>query len=276
MANKVCVVIPVHSAAPAYFELISFQQCFRILDKHPIYVVAPQGLDLGAYKALVPEFKVQYIDKKWQQSKLDYNKLKMSRYFYKLFQQYTYLLTYELDAFVFTDDLDKWCDKGYDYIGAPWFNDKPGEEDKIIGVGNSGFSLRNVKTMQQSLKKVYYVDPTKFSAFRNQQFIMKFKGPIFKQLRKLSKIKSLLYKENSTIQKADFLFEDKIVFEFMAPAIEGFKLAPVEDAYKFSFEVHPEVLYEMNKNKLPMGCHAWWLYNLEFWKPFIENYGYRL
>ncbi|RYZ98591.1 MAG: hypothetical protein EOP47_19000 [Sphingobacteriaceae bacterium] len=276
MANKVCVVIPVHSATPEYFELISFQQCFRVLGKHPIFVVAPHGLDLSAYKALVPEFKVQYIDKKWMQSKLNYNKLKMSQYFYKLFQQYTYLLTYELDAFVFADELDMWCDKDFDYIGAPWFSDIPGEDHNIIGVGNSGFSLRKVKTMQDSLKKVFYVDPTKFSAFRNQKLIMKFKGPIFKQLRKLSKLKSLLYKENATIQKADFLFEDKIVFEFMAPGIAGFNLAPADEARKFSFEVNPELLYEMNNSKLPMGCHAWWLYNLEFWKPFIENYGYRL
>ncbi|MEO6149228.1 MAG: DUF5672 family protein [Mucilaginibacter sp.] len=277
MSKKVCVVIPVHSAAPEYYELISFQQCFKVLGKHPIYIVAPKGLDLSAYKALVPEFNVKYIDKKWQASKLDYNKLKMSQYFYKLFQQYEYLLTYELDAFIFSDQLEHWCNKGYDYIGAPWFDNVPADEAKIIGVGNSGFSLRNIKTMQQCLKKVYYVDPTKHSVFRQQKWIMKFKGPIFKQLRKLSRLKSLLYTENATIQKAGFLFEDKVVFEFMAPAFLGFKLAPVTDAYQFSFEVNPVVLYQMNADKLPMGCHAWWLYdNLEFWKPFIENYGYRL
>ncbi|RYY33155.1 MAG: hypothetical protein EOP46_17220 [Sphingobacteriaceae bacterium] len=276
MSKKVCVVIPVHSATPEYYELISFQQCFKVLGKHPIYVVAPKGLDLSAYKALVPEFKVQYIDKKWQASKLDYNKLKMSRYFYNLFQQYQYLLTYELDAFVFSDELEHWCNKGYDYIGAPWFDNAPPAEAKIIGVGNSGFSLRNIKTMEQNLKKVYYIDPTRHSAFRKQKFIMKLKGPIFKQLRRLSKLKSLLYKENTTIQKASFLFEDKVVFEFMAPAFPDFKLAPEDEAYRFSFEVNPEALYVRNGNKLPMGCHAWWLYNLDFWKPFIENYGYRL
>ncbi|RCH55489.1 hypothetical protein DJ568_06235 [Mucilaginibacter hurinus] len=276
MSNSVCVVIPVHSAAPEYYELISFQQCFNILGKHPIYVVAPEGLDLCVYKALIPTFKVVYINKKWQSSKLNYNKLKMSQYFYNLFKQYTYLLTYELDAFVFTDQLKYWCDKGYDYIGAPWFDHAPANEAKMLGVGNSGFSLRNIKTMQQCLKKVYYVDPTKHSVFRKQKFIMKLKGPIFKQLRRLSKLKSLLYKENATIQKAGFLFEDKVVFEFMAPAFPEFKLAPADEAYKFSFEVNAPLLYAKNGEKLPMGCHAWWLYDLEFWKPFIESYGYKL
>ena len=47
------------------------------------------------------------------------------------------------------------------------------------------------------------------------------------------------------------------------------------DAIPFAFEAKPKYLYKINQNKLPMGCHAWYRYNLEFWRPFIEGFGYK-
>ncbi|RVT98355.1 hypothetical protein EOD41_16305 [Mucilaginibacter limnophilus] len=271
MAGKVCIVIPVHSPNPEYYELVSFRQCFRVLGNHPIYVIAPKGLDMTAYNAVVPEFEIKYINPEWFASKLNYNKLKLSQYFYSLFSQYMYMLTYELDAFVFTDDLNHWCNKGYDYIGAPWLNEAGTE---ITGIGNSGFSLRKISAIQAGLKNVYYIDQKKHSAIRKQGFIMKLKKPIFKVLRVLAKMKSIFNNENATIQRAGFLYEDKLIHDYLAK--DNFKMAPVEDACRFSFETHPDVLYRINEGKLPMGCHAWWRYDLPFWKPFIESYGYRL
>lgn len=276
MSNKVCVVIAVHSAAPSYYELISFQQCFKVLKKRTIYVIAPHGLDLSAYKKVVPKFSIKYVDKKWLATKLDYNKLKLSNYFYKLFENYTYLLTYELDAFIFTDDLDQWCNKGFDYIGAPWFDEYDPELGNILRVGNSGFSLRRTAAIQNAIKKIYYVDPTRFTSIRNYKYLKRSKRFIFNNLNRVASIASLLYKENSSIQKASFLYEDRVINEFMATGLKNFKLAPVEEAIKFSFEANPAILYKMNNDTLPTGCHAWWRYDLEFWKPFIESYGYKL
>ncbi len=79
-----------------------------------------------------------------------------------------------------------------------------------------------------------------------------------------------------SLQKAAFLVEDRVISEFMTRAIADFNLAPVSEACKFSFEVNPAILFKMNNNQLPMGCHAWWLYDLEFWRPHIESYGYKL
>jgi len=167
--NKVCVVISVYDARPSYYELISFQQCFNILKKHSIYVIAPHDLDLSAYKNVVPHFDVKYVDKRWLASKLDYNKFKLSQYFYSLFEGYTYLLTYELDAFIFNDDLDYWCQKDYDYIGAPWFDEYDTVLGNILTVGNSGFSLRKIPAIQHGIKHIYYVDPTRFTSIRKQK-----------------------------------------------------------------------------------------------------------
>ena len=277
MSNKVCVVISVYSATPSYYELISFQQCFKILKKHSIYIIAPPGLDLEAYYKVVPDFKVKHVDPRWLSSKLDYNKFKLSQYFYKLFDKYTYLLTYELDAFIFQDDLDHWCSEDYDYIGAPWFDKYDEVKGNILRVGNSGFSLRKIAAIQNGIKNIYYIDPTRYATIRSyKKYLKKSKHFIYNNLNRIASIKSLLYKENASIQNASFLYEDRVISEFMSRGIKNFKIAPVEEAYKFSFEMNPRILYEMNNDTLPMGCHAWWLYDLSFWKPFIENYGYKL
>lgn len=274
--NNVCVVISVYDPAPSYYELISFEQCFRILKNHSIYVIAPDGLDMTAYRNVVPAFKVKFVDKSWLASKLDYNKFKLSQYFYSLFKGYTFLLTYELDAFIFSDELDEWCKKDYDYIGAPWFDEYDPLKGNILTVGNSGFSLRKIPSIQYGIKHVYYVDPTRYAAVRKYKPLQRSKQLIFNNLNRIASVRSLITKENATIQNAQFLSEDRLISQVMTRGVKSFKLAPVDEAIRFSFEMNPRILYKMNDEKLPMGCHAWWLYDLEFWKPFIENYGYQL
>lgn len=274
--DKVCIVIAIYSASPSHYELVSFKQCFKILSKHPIYVVAPHDLNLSAYKNAVPQFNVIHIDKKWLASRLSYNKLKLSQYFYSLFSKYTFLLTYELDAFVFTDELDNWCDKGYDYIGAPWFDAYDEVKGNILTVGNSGFSLRRIAAIQNGIRHIYYSDPTRFRAIKNTRLLQRSKRVIYKQLNRIEAFISKFSDENKSLQKASFLSEDRVISEFMTRSIKDFNLASADDACKFSFEVNPDILLAMNNNKLPMGCHAWWLYDLAFWRPYIESYGHKL
>lgn len=63
---------------------------------------------------------------------------------------------------------------------------------------------------------------------------------------------------------------------FAANNGEKFKVAPVEIALMFSFEREVEKCYLKNKKKIPFGCHAWERYNLAFWKPYIESFGYKI
>jgi hypothetical protein len=269
MDNSCVVVIPIHASSPSGFELISFQQCFKILGSHPIRVVAPMKLDLSIYRRLVPDFKVVYVDPKWQANLLSYNRFKLSNYFYECFSEFTYLLTYELDAFVFKDELTNWCNLGYDYIGAPWFDGYvESDSDVLIGVGNSGFSLRNIQTLRKILSNFYYYDPEIYYGDRFKRLKARVLHP-FRWLNNLGR-------ENESIQSANNLFEDAFISHYVKSKYDDFKLAPVDIALKFSFEVKPEVLYKFNNNTLPMGCHAWWRYNLNFWKPYIESYGYDL
>jgi hypothetical protein len=275
--NRNCViVVPVHSPTPSYYELISFKQCFEVLSDHSIYVLAPAGMDMSRYYQVVDDFETITVSKKWLSSRMYYNKLKLSNFFYEFFDGYKYLLTYELDAFIFKDDLDYWCSKGYDYIGAPWFEDNDPKAAKLYGPGNSGFSLRKISTIKAGIKHVHLFPPQQYELYKKQMWLHKYKTLIKKAIGKASSIRSMFYSENRSIQEAVFIEEDLVIVHQISPTVRNFKMAPIDDAYKFSFEVGPEVLFNMNQNRLPTGCHAWWRYNLSFWKPYIENFGYKL
>lgn len=268
---KACVVIPVHRPDPSTYELISFKQCYVVLGKHPIKVVAPEGMSLDAYQKAIPaEIEVIYINPKWLSSIGQYNKLKVSRYFYRLFQEYEYLLTHELDAFVFEDHLLYWCEKGYDYIGAPWFKgySHANSDNEFMGVGNSGFSLRKIKSIQKVLKKICFQPVFNRSLTIPERILNRLSYP-YRALMNLGT-------ENYTIQKYFNDSEDIFFSKDIAAKFPDFNIAPVDEAFQFSFEVSPEVLFELNNKTLPFGCHAWWRYNIDFWRPYIKNKGYSL
>jgi hypothetical protein len=260
--NLCVVIIPIHNSNPTDFELISFKQCFDVLKNRAIKVIIPRDLNLEVYRKIVPNFEIVEINPLWQSSLVMYNKLKLSNFFYDLFEEFDYLLTYELDAFVFKDDLDFWCAKNYDYIGAPWFlgYDKP-LSNEMIGVGNSGFSLRKISTMKNAIHKIYFKE--------NKYLKLSIKRKIRNKLRMPLDYFNIWRRKNSTIQDSLPFNEDWFISYVIPKYIIDFKIAPIEEAVKFSFEVKPSYLFEMNNQNLPMGCHAWLKYEFEFWKPHI-------
>jgi hypothetical protein len=268
-AANVVVVIPVYSAQPTANELVAFAQCFRVLHGRTIKVLAPRGLALQAYRQAA-DFDVLFIDPKWQASIAAYNKLKLSKFFYSLFRQYEYLLTYELDCFVFRDELDYWCSQGYDYIGAPWFegHSKATPDARIVGVGNSGFSLRNIRTARRILDKIFYQNPL-HNPLPGIAIGLTYIKAAYRWLRNQ-------FGENYTLRSAGSIHEDSFFSNLAPQYFNDYKLPPVTEALKFSFEINPEVLLDMNNDNLPMGCHAWEKYNIDFWKPYIESFGYKI
>lgn len=268
--KKVVIVIPVHSQNPTEFELLSFEQCFKILGRHPIVIIAPEGLDLKLYRDRIKLFNVIYIKQVWLSSVESYNKLKKSQFFYKLFKEYEYILTHELDAFVFKDELLFWCAKGFDYIGAPWFEKfaDANTTSKIIGVGNSGFSLRKTKTIKKYLSN--YVQKSK--RYYSRKPIVKLFGIFEYYLNGGLRIFCL----NKTVEKFSNEPEDMFICYRLKMKFPLLNIATVEDAKQFSFEFNPETLYYLNNGNLPFGCHAWWRYDLEFWRPHINKAGYSI
>jgi hypothetical protein len=267
MKKNVKILIPIYKSYFGELEEKSFLQCMKVLGNYEIVLVQPEGLDNSYITEKFNAITVESFPKHYFQNIEGYNELLLSALFYERFLDSEYILIYQLDAFVFKDELDFWCDKNYDYIGAPWFfgYSEPLSND-FIGVGNSGFSLRKISSMRNAIQKIYFEEHKYFRISKKKRFLDTIRMPL--------DYFNIWRNKNNTIQIARHFNEDWFVSYVIPKHIVDFIIAPIDDAIKFSFEVKPDYLFDINNQMLPMGCHAWDKYNFEFWKPHILNFGY--
>ena len=156
---NIAVIIPIYRTKLHWFEQIALEQAKRLLCNFPIFILIPKGLDVSAFMGK-NVFTASFSPKFFKD--IDgYNALMLDNAFYKRFSKYDYILIFQLDAFVFSDQLERFCQMGYDYIGAPWsfcghvIIDEKAENPPIdiLHVGNGGFSLRKPKACSSLLKK---------------------------------------------------------------------------------------------------------------------------
>lgn len=258
--SLVCVVIPVYKPFDALSgpEVVSLQQCMRVLHKHPLFFFGPHSLNWSGYEKFCGEAGTGFQKKEFEDEYFrdidGYNRLMTNAGFYEAFNRYRYMLLYQTDCFVFRDELDFWCAKGYDYIGAPWLGIDMGDwfrypwyprsliwtrrlgGDKVIGkVGNGGFSLRKIDSLRRNLKR--------------------FSGGL----------------ENWMAN------EDNFFCHYVGTYNPFFKIPGVSTALQFGFDAFPREAYELNNHRLPFGCHGWFREdvpyyenNLLFWEPFVQ------
>jgi len=240
---KIAIVIPNHRGTLKWNEDISLRRCKEVFSDLDVILIHPEGIDVSGYEKYEIISKYIGLKPKYFSNESMYNRLMNIPYFYRHFLDYDYILIYQLDTFVFENNLKEWCTKNIDYVGAPWIDSpwikhlktKISWIDKFIyRVGNGGLSLRKVKTF-------YY-------------------GSIY-----LFPV-ALFWKGK--------WHEDFFWTSVGKKLIPGFKIPDVPTALKFAFEEFPEKCYELNGNQLPFGCHAWEKYNPQFWAPHFKKYGY--
>mgnify|MGYP003583705215 CR=1 FL=1 len=271
MINKsdIIVVIIIHKSDPTNSEIASLIQCHKILKNYRIDLICPLGLDVEQYKKHVSRLNINEIDPKWQSSYRKFNRLKIEPFLYKKYANFKFMLFYELDAWVFQDKLLEWCEKDYDFIGAPWvkdFSDKK-KFDGFWEVGNGGFSLRKISSHLKALHLFSFIEKPRsiLSEILNRKLIAsKFRGLLYFPVR--------LIIGNNTHHLLNKYPDNEDVFwtQVVGKNFSWFKVAPIDDAVNFSFEMYPEECYKLNKEELPFGCHAWEKYNKDFWKNFIN------
>ena len=178
----------------------------------------------------------------------------LAKEFYESFLDCTYILIYQLDAYVFRDELREWCNKGYDYIGAPWlqrpvyklpvisgimhlihsyhkFRGKPSKQDLYGKIGNGGLSLRKVAS--------HY----RITCEQNERI------------------------DHYLAQKRYHLYNEDV---FWATEANEFTYPKVKEAIRFSFDKYPGYCYKLNNRQLPFGCHSWYKRKMKkFWMDFI-------
>jgi hypothetical protein len=259
--KKAVVVIPVYKPALSETEKIVLEQGFRMFEGHSMALVVPAGLDTSAYRALAAgrgleeyEFDASYFE-----NIKSYNRLMLGTDLYSRFvDNYEYMLIYQLDAFVFRKELDQWCSKGYDYIGAPW-----PEEKWLLGF------YRNVTRPKSIAAKIY----THYLSGIAKPHIYVGNGGF--SLRKISSFLAIA-REHRDVAESWNVNEDFFWGVFAPSAEKSFKVPGVNEAMHFSLEQNPEQYLAKLNGELPFGCHAWQKYGYVRWKKEIEKLGYSL
>lgn len=274
--KKECIiVIPCYKTNITRDEQASLIQCVKVLKQWDICLIAPIDLNLENYIKLIEKlhknvsilrFPDEYFD-----SVESYSQLMLNIDFYKSFNNYKYMLIYQLDAWVFSDNLREWCKSGFDYIGAPWFEDYAmcNKNSKLLEYcGNGGFSLRNIQKTCTLLSKNYHAVKKLLMIYkenRHKSFIINIIN------YPLVILKWLFQRERFVpVWKITNLNEDGIITDVARKIYADFKVAKAKEAIPFAFECNSDVLYEMNNKQLPFGCHAYKKYNWDFWKNFVD------
>ncbi len=279
--KKVCVVIPLYKSFDklSVNEKKSLVQCCHILHKHVIYIIGPSNLAVEAYRQFFQNevgvsFNFYGFKKKYFCNVQGYSRLLLNPFFYSKFKAFEYMFICQTDGWVFSDDLVYWCNKGYDYIGAPWFEGwgliKNAEVVKpsMIGVGNGGMSLRNIKKHKKVLWSFSYIE----SPEKVWERKMKDKN----LLQKLVGLGYFLLNVSVT-NNSFFLFnnhkgnEDGFWGIYAANNFKWFAVSNFNDALAFAFEAYPAYSFLINNKKLPFCCHAWEKYEPAFWQIFIKT-----
>jgi hypothetical protein len=273
---RIRIVIPAYKKILSVDEKNSLEQCFMILNRYPISIVTYKELDVSTYLNTAELTNVnidfEYLDKSCFKNIASYSRMLLSREFYLRFEKEDYLLVYQVDAFVFRDELADWCEKGFDYIGAPWFTHYGTHEkgEKLYKVGNGGVSLRKVSAFLEQFDK-----KLPFSIFPFYVKNIRKKG-MFAMCLKTLKIGFLLLFASKTVEYFIQNLTDERIPEdcFWADGLSYTKLAfNVPDttlAAQFCIEKSPSYMYKLIGEKLPFACHAYLKYEYEdFWKKHI-------
>ena len=249
---KRCVIIPVYTENLNENEIKSLLRTLKIFENEEIVLITFKRLLLTNINNLMSNYKnkrIEYFSQWYFKNVNRYNQLMLSKGFYERFRKYDYILICQLDVYVFSNQLDYWCKKGFDYIGAPLFKHNSKDFGNCF---NGGFSLRKVKSFREKYNS--YNDWVNFLCKPYTNNLIFFVKILF----------SLVTYYNIRIQIPKTTSGEDTIWSRLAI------LPSFEEGASFSFEKHPSHLYRII-NKLPMGCHAYIKWNDGFYDGYIVN-----
>lgn len=239
---KTKIVVPLYKTELSHNEELSFNNILNLYNPSDVCLFIPESLKLRKRFHAIEQ---QKFEDRYFENVMSYNKLMLSKVFYKRFSEYDYILVHQLDAFMFRKDLEYWCKKDYDYIGAPWLKSKNPishifrskklklREPIFNKVGNGGFSLRKVNTFLK------FLDTYENIVSENEHH------PLYR-------------------------IED-VFWSLIAPQYINFTIPDYKVAVDFSIDRKPEIGLKLNKGKLPFGCHGFEKSKTKpFWKKYVK------
>jgi len=254
-------------------EKISLRHLREYLGGFDRYIIGEQELPKELSDFALRRFPAEYFTDRY-----GYNRLLLSAEFYRAFARYEYVLVYQLDCLVFGSNLEEWCEKEWDYVGAPWLKNPDCPDEGFSAVGNGGLSLRRVDSALRVLRsRKLAMDPRVRGEQEGKSRV------IFERLssrsvltRSMRGAKTLLhrtgYHNNArwlAQHFADLQDHEDTFWAFEAPRFASFRIPEPQEALAFAFEVAPRYCLKANSGLWPWGCHAWAKHDREFWEPML-------
>lgn len=241
-SKLVAVVVPlIPNQKLTADEKVSLNQLHRVLGRYDKFMIVSKD-----HKTQYDGFNMLRFSNRYFGSIRAHMRLLLSPVFYRAFRDYEYILIYHLDALAFSDQLEEWCRRGFDYIAPPWIDypDAPYKKIGIAGqVGNGGFSLRKV------------------SSFRN----------VIRVLRRPEFSRTYLRRILGRAKPVEMRGAQEDVFWGTKAKnyLPEFHVADERTALDFAFECNPQLCFEKTGGKLPFGCHAWTKHDRAFWETHL-------
>lgn len=275
--KDVVIVVPVyrHFNQMSEDEKIGLLSAFKHFSIYSFVFIGPESLDYQAYFHFASDHHIEFnfysFEQKYFSGKDGYSRLLVSKFFYQKFCDYKYMLICQTDAFVFHNDLPKWMDTGYTYIGAPWVSRDSIGNVVITGAGNGGFSLRKVDDFIEFTKRIESLKLLNRSWKKNN--LLK-KIPFGYFLRLVAAplwLKCVINKFTYYLSEDALQNEDRYWCEWVSQVFKDFRNAPAWLSAGFAIEEEPQFMMNRLAGALPMGCHAWAINDPEFWKQHIRK-----
>jgi glycosyltransferase involved in cell wall biosynthesis len=264
-SRKRCVVvIPTHKSDISVEEERSFRNTLSVFSNWDIRLVVPENISVESYARMKSihalTFDIVRVTDQWMGTIQRYNAMMLSDDFYRLFDDYEYMLICHLDSWVFRDELEYWITLGYDYIGPPLFLLKEPARNSLESLvapqgGNGGFCLRKIDSTVKLLSNRRY----------DLNIMLLLKGVIFLvHNRKFDLLKIFLricwntYKDPVRFQLSYNVYEDVMISVCYALLHKNYKVAPPEIAMHFATEVYSEEIIQTKlKLRLPFAVHGY-------------------
>lgn len=263
--QPVCVVVPVYTTALAPHEWASLDRCVTILGKHPIILVKPVHLNISTILDKYPALQSTSFSDGYFVSIKSYNRMMLSDEFYARFAAYDFMLVHQLDSFVFSDQLLEWCERNYDYVGAPWIPS---------GIPPSKLTLFSAAIRRKYFRLTNRQYMNKTGDHHGQQHYSAGNGGF--SLRKIASLRKLLSRMDKRVEPYRHglrtPWSEDVFFSIEANRYKAnLKIPNLRDAATFAWEAYPSVAAKFCKTALPFGFHAWHKLSDDEWENICRR-----
>lgn len=262
-SSQVIVLVPTHLERLDKELAATLLHNATQLEGYKLEVILPETCNASWYEAFFAEHgingTIRLVRAEYFGSPAAVNRMGTDPAFYRMYEEFDFVLICHLDAWVFRDQLAYWMDEGYDFIGAPLFlpeNDKVHFLQRMAPFGgNGGLSLRRVVSCIRILETfqpgfdLWRIAQAVWFLMRNRQW--RFISILFRLLRELSQ------DWRSTCEKYN-IYED-VFFTIIAPLCGNrISIPSSRTAMKFACEVnYPLFQKELFRLEPPLGIHGY-------------------